>query len=84
LRRTEQKSGQCCEGYLPPLKGNVVPLSSSVWAVLEVLQVSGENSGHGVLIGRRFVTLSSAKDHIQPIEDSPDMIDHVSPKSCSV
>jgi hypothetical protein len=62
-----------------------VLLSSSVWAVLEVLRVSVENSGHGVLIGRCFVTLSSAKDHIQPIEDSPDMmIDHVSPKSCSV
>ena len=61
-----------------------MPLRLSVGAVLEVLLVGVENSGREVFIGRRFMVLSTARNHVQPIEDLPDMIDHVSPKSCSV
>jgi hypothetical protein len=52
--------------------------------VLEFLLVGVENSGRKVLIGRRFMLLSRARNHVQPIEDLPDMIDHVSLNSCSV
>jgi hypothetical protein len=62
----------------------VVPLRLSVGAVFEVLLVGVDNSGREVSIGRRFMVLSRVRNHVQPIEDLPDMIDHVSPKSCSV